>query len=205
MKINIKTFLTENIKKYKLEAFKDVAIFMAILLVFHFLWRTFIPNLLAIEILNNSAIFLAEKVFISSQWVLESMNVNVSFFEELTIGDRPWKNVIYYAENSGFVAVNRSCSGLKQLYQWLFLMLLYPGPWKHKTWFIPLGLIIVHIVNIFRIVSMTFVTINIPQHWDFMHDNILRPFFYVVMFALWVWWNEKFRVKKSQGILETTK
>lgn len=197
MKTSRKNTLTDFIKKYKLQAFKDVAIFMGILLVFHFLWRLLISDLLTLDFINNSFKGLAFIVFKQSQWVLQALGTDVSFFDELTILGKPWKNVIYYAENNGFVAVNRSCSGLKQLYQWLFLMLLYPGPWKQKAWFIPLGLVIVHIVNVFRIISMTFVTINIPQHWDLMHDNVLRPFFYVVMFALWVWWNEKFRLKQK--------
>ncbi len=187
------------IKKYHLYAFKDVTIFMIILLIFHVLWRTFVRDILSVEFITNSANWLAFQVFIASNWVLEVLNVNVTSFDELTISGALKRNVFYYAENNGFVAVNLSCSGLKQFYQWFFLMLLYPGPWKHKLWFIPLGLLVVHLVNIFRIVSMVFVTINIPQHWDFSHDWILRPFFYVVMFLLWVWWNEKFYLNAKKN------
>jgi exosortase/archaeosortase family protein len=186
------------IKKYHLYAFKDVAIFMIILLVFHVLWKIFIRDLFSIQFIFDSAFWLATKVFVASVWVLDVLNVNITSFDELAIGDRIRANVIYYPENNGYVYVNRSCSGLKQFYQWFFLMLLYPGPWRHKAWFIPLGLVIIHFVNIFRIVSMTFVTMTIPQHWDFMHDYVLRPFFYVVMFFLWVWWNEKFYLKQKR-------
>lgn len=191
------------IKKYHLQAFKDVIIFMSILLVFHILWRLFIKDLFSVQFIYDSAYWLAGKVFVASVWVLDVFNVNVTSFDELAIAGKVRYNVIYYAENNGYVYVNRSCSGLKQFYQWFFLILLYPGPWKHKLWFLPMGLVIIHIVNIFRIVSMTFVTMTIPQHWDFMHDYVLRPFFYVVMFFLWVWWNEKFYLKsklKKQAI-----
>jgi hypothetical protein len=34
---------------------------------------------------------------------------------------------------------------------------------------------------------------NWPQHWDFSHDYLFRPFFYLVIFLLWVWWVEKIR------------
>jgi exosortase/archaeosortase family protein len=53
-------------------------------------------------------------------------------------------------------------------------------------------LVTIHFVNILRVLGMVAVTIHLPEHWDFMHDYIMRPFFYVVMFGLWVWWNEKF-------------
>jgi len=185
------------IKKYHLYAFKDVIIFMIILLVFHILWKIFIKDLFSVQYIYDSAFWLADKVFVASVWVLDVFNVNVTSFDELAIAEKVRYNVIYYAENNGYVYVNRSCSGLKQFYQWFFLILLYPGPWKHKLWFFPLGLLIIHMVNIFRIVSMTFVTMTIPQHWDFMHDYVLRPFFYVVMFFLWVWWNEKFYLKSK--------
>jgi exosortase/archaeosortase family protein len=189
--------VTSIIKKYHLYAFKDVIIFMIILLVFHVLWKIFIKDIFTIEFIYNSAFWLSEKVFLTSVWILDLFNVNVTSFDELNIGGRIRAHVIYYAENNGFVSVNRSCSGLKQFYQWFFLMILFPGPWKHKLWFIPFGLVIIHFVNIFRILSMTYVTMTIPQHWDFMHDYVLRPFFYVVMFFLWVWWNEKFYLKKK--------
>ena len=185
------------IKKYHLYAFKDVIIFMLILLVFHILWKIFIKDIFSVQFIYDSAFWLSTKVFVASVWVLDAFNVNVTSFDELSIGGKVKPHVIHYAENNGYIYVNRSCSGLKQFYQWFFLMLLYPGPWKHKLWFIPMGLLIIHIVNIFRIVSMTFVTMTIPQHWDFMHDYVLRPFFYVVMFFLWVWWNEKYYLKSK--------
>lgn len=182
-------------QKYHLNAFMDVAMFMIILIFFHFMWRHFIREILSVEFISDSANWLAGQVYIQSRWVIEVLGVNVTPFDELNIGGGLRENVFYYAENNGYVAVNSSCSGLKQFYQWFFLMALFPGPWKQKVWFIPTGLLIVHLVNVFRIISMVFVTIYLSQYWDFIHDWILRPFFYVVMFLLWVWWNEKFYLK----------
>ncbi len=186
-------------KKYHLYAFKDVAIFMVILVFFHIVWRLFNHELLLIDFINSSANWLAQQVFNQSSWILSVTGVNVVPFDELTISGVLRKNVFICAENSGFVYVNSSCSGLKQFYQWFFLMLLYPGPWKHKLWFFPLGILIVHMVNVFRIIGMVFVTMYLPQHWDFIHDWIMRPFFYVVMFLLWVWWNERFYLKNKKS------
>lgn len=183
------------IQKYHLDAFRDVAIFMVILLFFHFMWRTYIRDILSVEFILDSANWLAVQVYIESRWVVELLGVKVTPFDELYIGEGLRQNVFYHAENNGYVSVNSSCSGLKQFYQWFFLMVLFPGPWKHKLWFIPTGLVIIHLVNVFRIISMVFVTIYLADYWDFIHDWILRPFFYVVMFLLWVWWNEKFYLK----------
>lgn len=186
------------IKKYHLYAFKDVAIFMIILLAFHVLWKIFVTDILAVDFITNSATWLAGIVYEQSKWFFETTGMNVIAFEELKIFNRTHDNVFFCPATNGYVYVNLSCSGLKQFYQWFFLMILFPGPWKHKAWFIPLGLIIIHIVNVFRIIGMVVVTMNIPEHWDFMHDYVMRPFFYVVMFLLWVWWNEKIHLKAKQ-------
>lgn len=189
---NIVDQLKAFIKKYHLYAFKDVAVFMLILVFFHFLFKVFAKEISDSQFYYNSSDWLSQKVFEASRWIMDVLNLKVTAFDQLNIGNSIRNRVFYYPENNGFVSVNHSCSGLKQFYQWIVLMLLYPGPWKHKAWFIPMGLVIIHLVNLFRIVGMTYVTIHLPDHWDFIHDYVMRPFFYVVMFALWVWWNEKF-------------
>jgi exosortase/archaeosortase family protein len=63
-----------------------------------------------------------------------------------------------------------------------------------------MGIVIVHFTNLFRITGLAVVTVTIPDYWDFAHDNLFRPFFYVVIFFLWVWWAEKFRKKQAKQI-----
>jgi exosortase/archaeosortase family protein len=97
----------------------------------------------------------------------------------------------------GFIHINESCSGLKPILQFILLMILYPGPWKKKLWFIPMGVVIVHLTNLFRIIGLSVVIVTEPQYWHFSHDNLFRPFFYVIIFLLWVWWVEKLIVSKK--------
>jgi len=69
--------------------------------------------------------------------------------------------------------------------------MLFPGPWKKKLWFIPLGIAIIHLTNVLRIVGLAIVMNNWPWHFNFSHDLIFRPIFYVVIFALWLIWVER--------------
>ncbi len=87
--------------------------------------------------------------------------------------------------------IDHTCSGLKQFYQAFFLFLLYPGPWKHKTWFIPMAIAVMHLVNIFRIVVLSLAMLHAYHHWDVIHDWVVRPMFYVVLFGLWMWWDQR--------------
>lgn len=180
---------TSFIKKHKLQPIVDVAIFAIITLFFHYIWwhglKSFLLNFASFKQMEA---FLAHQVFLPSAWIVEHI---------LRYPIQAFDNTLFF-ENNGYVAVVGSCSGLKQFYQWTVLMLLFPGPWKKKLWFIPSGIIIIHIVNIFRIVVLSVVVVHWPQNWDFIHEWILRPFFYVVIFGMWVVWVERVKEKRNK-------
>jgi exosortase/archaeosortase family protein len=184
--------INKSIKKYRLYVLKDVIIFMIITLTIHFAYRYWANTLHYIPMesqMNLAHEKMAQVVFDQSTWIIKNV-LGIPF----TIGpDR-----FIYFENNGFVAINHSCSGLKPMLQYLLLMLIFPGPWKHKAWFIPMGLLIVHFTNLFRISGLAVVTITIPEYWDFAHDYVFRPFFYVVIFFLWVWWVESYRPRAAR-------
>ncbi len=181
-------FIKLFIQKHKLQPAIDVLFFAIIIYFFHWLWwsgglKHFLEEF---AFFSETEQFLAHQVFLPAAWLVE----NLLHYPAVD-------NTLYFARNS-YVAVEGACSGLKQFYEWTVLMILFPGPWRKKLWYIPLGLIVIHINNIIRIVILSVVVIHWPQHWDFIHMWILRPFFYVVIFALWVVWVERLKVKKRK-------
>jgi exosortase/archaeosortase family protein len=161
----------------------DIALFMIITYVFHKLWWQYSTEIKSLALVSNTADWLARRVFEASFWIIRH-TYDTNVIDEAV-------NTLRFS-NRGWIAVNESCSGLKQFYQILVLFLLFPGPIKHKLWFIPLSIIIMHITNVMRIVVLGMITLWLPDYWDFSHDWILRPFFYVVLFLLWVWWVERY-------------
>jgi exosortase/archaeosortase family protein len=179
------------IEKHKLQPLVDVFIFMVIIIFFHKLWwdwglKDLLLNYFSFAKLEE---VMARQVFLPSSWFVE----HVIGYDIKTL------NTTLYFPNNGYIEVNGSCSGLKQFYQWIFLMVLFPGPWKKKLWYIPIGLIVIHLTNIFRIIALSVIVMEWPQYWTFSHDWILRPFFYVVIFIMWVIWVEKFRTKPKKA------
>ena len=167
---------------------KNVILFVVITLGFHFIWKLFqdqIENAALVTWLGN---WFATRAYLAADWLqtnLLSMNYTTA------------EPNIFRFPNGGSIIINETCSGLKQFYQVIVLFVLFPGPWKHKSWFIPSGILIMHLTNIFRVVMLSVVMAYLPQHWDFMHDWVLRPFFYVVLFALWIWWVERMARRKA--------
>jgi len=179
--------LNEFIKRNRLETLRGVFIFSVITLGFHFLFRAF-----AVQIMNTWPVpaiadFTVDLLFRNSFWFnTKILGMNISTVD----------TTLFFPE-CGFIHINHSCSAVKQFLQWIVLMLLYPGSWKHKLWYIPLGIFILHLTNIFRIVGLSIVLLEWPAYWDWSHDWVFRPFFYVVIFVMWVIWAEYFTVKKG--------
>ena len=99
--------------------------------------------------------------------------------------------------NLNAVQIIWACTGLKQAYIFTCIIAFYRGPWIHKLWFIPLGLVIVNIFNIFRITFITATFEHHPEWFVFLHETFFKYLFYVVIFGMWVIWVEKFAGKTA--------
>lgn len=180
-----------NKKLHEFRFLQDIFWFAVIIYGFHLLWWKggldhFLSRYASFDDLQE---FIAHQVFLPASWI-------VSHVIGYTI--QTFNNTIDIPGH-GYVAVEKSCSGLKQMYEWVALMILFPGPWKHKLWFIPSGIVIIHLENILRIVILSVVVVHWPARWDFVHMWIMRPFYYVVIFLLWLIWVEKIKGKRRMA------
>ncbi len=171
-------------QKHRLRPLKGVFLFIAITLVVHLSFRAWVSiDYFPIgKLIHRAYALMVEIVFAQSRWVIQHM---------IGYEATPIHYTMYFAEN-GYIAINEGCSGLKQFLQVGLLFLIYPGPWRHKLWFISLGILLMHLTNLFRIIGLSVVLHHYPDIWKFSHDNVFRPLFYVVIFTLWVVWEEKF-------------
>ncbi len=172
------------IEKEKLRSLADVGIFIFLIYGFHLLWKLALPWMADTNAYKVSTAFMIEKVFAQSSWIIDKV---------LGIDFKTVDKTMYFAGNK-FIGITSGCSGLKLFLEWIVLMVFYPGPWRPKTWFIPAGLIVVHLTNLFRVVVLAVLLQWKPEYWDLSHDYVLRPFFYFVMFLMWMFWEEKYRL-----------
>jgi len=182
-------------KKFRRHPLWGVALFMGITVAFHVLWRLTLPWFETAAWYVALADFTTDQAYLAAAWIndlllgesITRIDESCTFrLEGAREGDRIF---------TGHLIIDHSCSGLKQFYQAIVLFLLYPGPRKHKLWFIPVAILVMHVTNILRIVALSFTMLYAYQHWDFVHDWVVRPGFYVVLFGLWMVWEEKFHAK----------
>ncbi len=173
---DVKKKINEN---KNLKELVDVGLFMVITITLHLLWWNVIWKHKEMLYIDRLADFMA-------YWLYRSSDVILNL---LQFPHKAFNNSFYF--EYGYIDIIRSCSGLKQFYQIFFLLLIFPGNWKPKVWYIPLGMIILYLVNIMRIIILAYVLKYFPEYWHFSHDWILRPFFYVVIFYLWITYVKK--------------
>ena len=104
-------------------------------------------------------------------------------------------NTITFTSGTGTTIV-WSCTGLKQSFIWLIIMLAARGQWKRKVWFIPLGWGCIYVFNIFRIAVIAMAMEHHPEWFELLHTYIFKYLFYLMLFLLWVWWT--YRIGKTQ-------
>lgn len=180
------------LKKYSY--LKGVAYFVIILLVSHFLWKFSLlegkdlqglPQIFLWRCYDLSFIFNNTVGYLTSQvsWVIQDVfNMDVVML----------KNSVYVKEVSSLVKIVWSCSGLKQMFVFFCIIAFYPGSEKHKLWFIPLGILLIWILNVIRISALIALFEQNPNNFDIFHE-LSKYVFYFIIFMFWVFWEEKIR------------
>ncbi|MEL6444794.1 MAG: archaeosortase/exosortase family protein [Bacteroidota bacterium] len=86
------------------------------------------------------------------------------------------------------VEVADGCNGLTTIGLFVGFVLAFPGSWKRRLWFIPLGIGVVLLANILRVAALALVQVHWPAAFDVLHSFGISTFFYAVVFVLWVVW-----------------
>jgi len=90
------------------------------------------------------------------------------------------------------VTIGAPCDGVVLYALFIFFVMAFPGPLRHKAWFIPLGALAVFYLNVLRIVGLAMI-MNINEDWlAFNHDYTFTIVVYAFVFLLWMVWVQKF-------------
>ena len=179
----------------------NVGLFIILIISFHYLylgWQA-LDYWPVGKLVYNLMLWSVDLVYSQSCWVLDHIfRIDITTFS----GTR----LITAIDSKGGLArvvIAPECASLKQWMHWLFLMILFPGPWKHKLWYIPAGLVIIEWTNVVRICGILLMQIAWPDihihlfgndinTFHLAHDYIFKLFFYLIIFLMWMLWVEKF-------------
>lgn len=95
-------------------------------------------------------------------------------------------------EGSAGLTVGAPCDGVVLYVLFLCFVIAFPGPWKHKSWYLPVGAFSVFMVNVLRIASLAIIVRINPDWLAFNHDYTFTLLVYSYVFGLWMLWVKKF-------------
>jgi len=176
---------------------KGVGFFMVILIVTHFAWKFTVKG----DDADVQVSWLGMDV--SAPFIAAADQVTTAVVSLLGIfGDQPERladNILKF-DSGHRLRIVWSCTGIKQGVIFMVIMLLYPGPWKHKAWYIPMGLGFVWMFNILRITLIAAAYGHNPASFELLHEHVFKYIFYGMLFLLWVIWEEKLATRKKDKL-----
>jgi exosortase/archaeosortase family protein len=102
-------------------------------------------------------------------------------------GARADVRTVWIDARSG-IYIENGCNGLSALSLFVGFVLAYPGTWRRRALFIPLGLVVIFVTNVVRCA----VLLMVSKHWPWMFESVhgLHALFvfYIAIFGLWVAW-----------------
>lgn len=206
--------------------------FLALFLFFEFLWKLCVH-----EGADESQLLILGRDFTDTIYPICRITADFTYLlihDLFGYHNYNIDGLLIYFDNSLKMKIVWGCTGVKQMLLFTFIIVCYFGPWKKKLYFIPISLLILASINIFRLVITSFVIKDgfpewfIPVNesmkgltWDgspkmywefyrdwyyFFHDGIFKWVYYDgVMFLLWLYWHEKFNLPYQKNKLETKK
>lgn len=100
---------------------------------------------------------------------------------------------VIYTMSNKHIRVEDHCLAIPAMVVFTFSIILFSGPWKHKLWFIPLGLFGIFIINLIRLMFVCYAFENFSQRfYDINHSLVYVVITYSLIMAMIIWWMKKF-------------
>jgi exosortase/archaeosortase family protein len=90
------------------------------------------------------------------------------------------------------VFLGNACNGLDFMGVFFCFVLAYPTSWKSKVWFIPVGILAIHCLNVLRVVLLALNMHYIRSTFDFNHKYTFMIAVYALIFWLWTTWIKRY-------------
>jgi len=86
------------------------------------------------------------------------------------------------------ISVVTACTGIFTLGLYLLAVIAYPCGWICKLFGVVLGAGGVFLLNLVRLISLYYVGIHMPQHFDVVHQLVWQSLMIAFVVLLWLFW-----------------
>lgn len=137
-----------------------------------------------------------DEIVIHNLAVLAEGELHLLGFETIEYSDFPFKNHVGIEGSKG-VTIGSSCDGIVLFALFTIFIVAFSGKWSNKLWFIPIGIMLIHLVNSFRVTALAWI-VSVNEKWlSFNHDYTFTIVVYAIVFSFWYLWVKKFAVARK--------
>lgn len=122
----------------------------------------------------------------SAEWILNWMGYTT--FKVLQDRDMQVLGI----DGSNGVWIGSNCNAITLFSLFSVFIITYPGKQLNKLWFVPAGIVAIHILNVIRVVALAVIANHAPAYLDFNHTYTFTFLVYGFIFLLWITWINKF-------------
>jgi exosortase family protein XrtF len=123
-------------------------------------------------------LFVIDITVAASKWILELLGYAVFTGSDRLIG----------IDGTGGLWIGDNCNGIALFALFTGFIIAYPGNWKRKLVFIPAGILLIELFNIFRVVSLAILDTHSRAWTEFNHTYTFTIVIYGLIFLLWMLW-----------------
>ncbi|MCQ2349702.1 MAG: exosortase/archaeosortase family protein [Paludibacteraceae bacterium] len=171
----------------------DTTLFIFAVLFGHALWHIIFPGLTmeSTEVLVFNRFDITPYTYHFQLWLADQQ-----YFLSHLINDNVIQNGldIFIPGHMGS-QMAWGCTGIKQAMIFTLAIGISRGAHRNKWWFIPIGLVVLHVVNLIRVTALFFIITNNSELFPLFHNHILKYAYYVIIFLIWLIWQFRFNPK----------
>ena len=97
-----------------------------------------------------------------------------------------------YINKYPVVLVGNPCNGMVLFALFTGFILAYPGPWKAKLFYIPIGIFLIYLLNVLRIMALALNSWYSRDTLEFNHKYTFAFVVYACIFAFWMYWIKRY-------------
>lgn len=158
----------------------------ALLFVAKFLAIYFVGNILYgiyVESFNQVADPITNWVTLQSVEILNNVGEVTEAYEDEFV-----PNIHILLNDRSVISIYEGCNGVNVMVIFIAFLIAFGGKWIKMLWFIPVGIIGIHLTNLTRIVLLFFVAEYHPNLMYFTHKYLFTGFIYAFVLLLWYLW-----------------
>jgi exosortase family protein XrtF len=136
-----------------------------------------------IESQGNSPDHITKEVTYEVSGLLQILGFNAS-----TIPNPNGPTMLLKEDDRIVVSTFEGCNGVNVAIVFIAFLVAFGGPFKKALWFVPLGVLLIHLLNLIRISLLYYSALYATEYFYYFHKFVFTAILYVLVFGLWAYW-----------------